>query len=102
MTDQNALPLIFRMRCVSGEFAGSWLWMMLVTQRGIPFQVTNWDGVLSRPEQYEFHPKFVETESAAFRPISMDVAQAFARVLKRIGIDVEIVATQASPAPSSD
>jgi hypothetical protein len=98
MNNQNMLPPIIRIRCVSGEQAGTWLWSMSVSRGGMPFQVIDWNTVLSRPEQYQFHPTFVETESAAFRPVSIAVAEGYVRALKLVGIDAEIV-TAPPPLP---
>jgi len=64
---------------------------MDVAKGGVPFQVTNWPGVEQQFAQYTFHPKFIAEESGAFRAISMEAAERFQRILKRVGIETEIL-----------
>jgi len=68
--------------------------MMTVSQDGQAFRVVNWSGVLQQPRRYTFHPQFVHEESAAFRAISKEVADAYVGVLASMEIDAEVVETE--------
>ncbi|MGA2391600.1 MAG: hypothetical protein ABSF97_21790 [Candidatus Sulfotelmatobacter sp.] len=59
---------------------GQWLWMISVSKGGVPFRVTDWDGVASQANQYDFHPKFIDDESSAWTG-SLSAAQNIQRVL---------------------
>lgn len=70
---------------------GQWLWLLSVTQKGLPFQVTDWDGVAAQADQYEFHPQFIPVEKSAWIG-SLSAAQRLQRILsQRCGIQTEIV-----------
>ncbi|MGA7316487.1 MAG: hypothetical protein WBX22_21235 [Silvibacterium sp.] len=98
MAEQQEFPSILRIRCKSGNRAGMWLWTMSVSKEGLPIQSPNWRGIFQNPKQFTFQPEFVSNESAAFRPITKNVAEGCLRVLAGIGIDAEILA---APARSS-
>jgi hypothetical protein len=69
---------------------GQWLWMLSVTKGRVPFRVINWDGVTAHPEQYEFHPKFIDDGGSAWIG-SLPAAQSFQRILsERCNIIVDI------------
>jgi hypothetical protein len=58
---------------------------------GVPFQVTNWSGVLAHLESYEFRPTFVADEEGAWRSLSAEAAERFQAILRYLGIESEIV-----------
>ena len=86
-------PLNYKLRVLSGELEGQWLFSMNVSKSGTPFQVTNWNGVEQHASQYVFHPQFVSDESGAFRPVNHEAAERFQRILKGLGIETEIIVT---------
>jgi hypothetical protein len=100
MTENTEFPPILRIRCRSGEQAGTWLWALGVSKGGVLLQSPNWSGILQDPTQYAFHPQFVRAESAAFRPKSRAVAAKYLRVLAAMGIEAEIVEVRPQGKPS--
>jgi hypothetical protein len=92
MTEHPKLPPALRIRVRSGPLVGKWLWAMAVSKGGLlPLQVTNWANVLQHTNKYVFKPEFVNDRSAAFRPVSPQIAEGFLNVLKTLGIDAEVV-----------
>ena len=91
MTEQRDFPKLYRIRSKSGPLAGNWLWMMTVTKNGAPFQLMNWEGVATHPEQYTFYPQFIPSESAAFMAFSRATAESMVRILAANGFDSEVV-----------
>jgi hypothetical protein len=80
-----------RLRATGGKHAGLWLWTMSVTKGGLTFQVTNWERVERQQSQYVFHPQFIPEEGSAFQAISIEHAERLQLVLKREGIETEIL-----------
>lgn len=80
----------YRIRCVSGELAGMWLWTMTVSKDGMPIQVTDWSDVLQHTGLFDFHPHFVPEEVAALIAPSRELARGYVRVLIQQGYDCEI------------
>lgn len=90
MTQHAKLTL--RIRAMNGPHNGKWLWVMSVSRGGLlPFQVTNWLDVLQHPNRYVFNPQFIDDKSAAFRPVSLQIAEGCLHVLKSLGIEAEII-----------
>ena len=81
----------FRIRCISGELAGMWLWQFDVMKGGLPVSVKNWGGIERSKRSYSFHPKFLEADTAAHRILDLEVAQVMQRLIKDVGIETEIV-----------
>jgi hypothetical protein len=92
MTEQpNTLPpFAYRIRGKSGPLAGKWLWAMSASKGGLPMQVMNWPNVVRNVREYQFHPQFLDQESAATR-ISLETAHAYLIALMTLGIHAEIV-----------
>jgi hypothetical protein len=86
--------VICRLKVSQGELAGSFLSRLDVFRGGVPFQVTNWSGVLAHLESYEFRPAFVADEEGAWRSISAEPAERFQAILRYLGIESEIIAVE--------
>ena len=70
---------------------GPWLWRFSVFKKGLPFQVTDWQGVVARPNQYVFKFEFIDVENSAWIG-SYRFAQFLRRMLsERDKIQTEIV-----------
>ena len=83
----------FRLRATSGELAGKWLWTIGLAAKGgaqfrgaLPFE----DADL-HPERYIVHPQFIEEEKSAWKSVALEAAQRLQRILKREGIETELV-----------
>ena len=101
----RTITLNYRLKVSQGELAGSFLSRLDVFRGGVPFQVTNWSGVLAHLESYEFRPTFVADEEGAWRSMSVEAAERFQAILRYLGIESEIVPVeppvrQQGPAPS--
>jgi hypothetical protein len=93
-TDSKPIPL-YRLRVVKGSMAGQWLWTMNVSKGGAPVSdVRDWQNVESHAAEHAFHPKFLPDEGAAMG-ILPGIVEIFQRVLKREGIETEIVEPKA-------
>ena len=79
----------YRLKVSQGELAGSFLSRLDVFRGGVPFQVTNWSGVLAHLESYEFRPTFVADEEGAWRSISAEATERFQAILRYLGIESE-------------
>jgi len=79
------------MNCKIRSKDGRWLWRFSVSKKGLPFQVTDWQGVVARPNQYVFTFEFTNVESTAWiGPYRL--AQFLRRMLsERDKIQTEIV-----------
>jgi hypothetical protein len=79
------------MNCKIRSKDGSWLWRFSVSKKGLPFQVTDWRGVVARPRQYVFTFEFIDVENSAWvGPYRL--AQFLRRMLsERDKIQTEIV-----------
>jgi hypothetical protein len=88
MSELSAKPVLnYKLRSKDGR----WLWQIPVSKGGVPFTVTNLDGVTAHADQYEFHPKFIPVEDSAWIG-SLSMAQSFQRILsQRCGIQTDIV-----------
>jgi hypothetical protein len=82
----------FRLRVVSGELAGRWLWTAGLTghteeqfRDALP-----WEDADRHPELYTVHPKFIEDESGAWKSLSLESAQRMQRALKRAGFETQL------------
>jgi hypothetical protein len=83
-----------RLKVSQGELAGSFLSRLEVFRGGVPFQVTNWSGILAHLESYEFRPTFVADEEGAWRSISAEPAERFQAILRYLRIESEIIAVE--------
>jgi len=79
------------MNCKIRSKDGPWLWRLSVSRKGLPFQVTDWQGVVARPHQYVFTFEFIDVENSAWiGPYGL--AQFLRRMLsERNKIQTEIV-----------
>jgi hypothetical protein len=79
------------MKCKIRSKDGPWLWRFSVSQNGLPFLVTDWQGVVARPNQYVFKFEFTNVENSAWiGPYRL--AQFLRRMLsERDKIQTEIV-----------
>jgi hypothetical protein len=69
---------------------GQWLWMLSVSKGGVPFRVTNWEGVAAHANQYAFSPQFIREESSAWTG-ALSAAQSVQRILsERCGTITDI------------
>jgi hypothetical protein len=91
LNGDDQIPPSFRIRCVSGEHTGKWLWTMGVSEGSLPFQVTDWSAVFTTSGQFSFHPHFVPEEIAALSISSRELAEGYMRVLKQQDFDCEII-----------
>jgi hypothetical protein len=80
----------YRIRCVSGELAGLWLWTIAVSKNRLPFDVMDWGDLLLHPDRFNFHPQFVPEVIAALSA-PRELAEGYVRLLAREGFDCEIV-----------
>jgi hypothetical protein len=83
----------FKLRATSGELAGKWLFTIgLAAKSGaqsrgaLPFE----DADL-QPERYIVHPQFIKEEKSAWKSVTLEAAQRFQRILKREGIETELI-----------
>lgn len=83
----------FRLRATSGELAGKWMWTIgLAAKSGAQFRGTlPFEDVDLHPERYIVHPQFIEEEKSAWQSVSLESAQRIQRILKREGIETELV-----------
>jgi len=79
------------MNCKIRSKDGSWLWRFSVSQKGLPFQVTDWQGVVAHANRYIFTSEFIDVEkSAGIGPYRL--AQFLRRMLsERDNVQTEIV-----------
>ena len=79
------------MNCKIHSKGGPWLWRFSVFKKGLPFQVTDWQGVVARPDQYVFTFESINVENSAWiGPYRL--AQFLRRMLsERDKIQTEIV-----------
>lgn len=79
------------MNCKIRSKDGLWLWRFSVFKKGLPFQVTDWRGVVTRPHQYVFKFELIDAENSAWiGPYRL--AQFLRRMLsERDKIQTEIV-----------
>ena len=79
------------MLCKIRSKDGPWLWRFSVSQKGLPFQVTDWQGVVAHPRRYAFTFEFIDVEKSAWiGPYRL--AQFLRRMLsERDKIETEIV-----------
>jgi hypothetical protein len=69
---------------------GQRLWMLTVSKGGVPFRVTNSEGVAAHANQYPFSPQFIREESCALAG-ALSAAQSIQRILsERCGIIADI------------
>lgn len=54
------------MKCRIRSKDGRWLWRFSVSRKGLPFQVTDWQGVVARPNHYVFTFEFTDVETSAW------------------------------------
>ena len=87
--EPQAVTLV--MNCKIRSKDGPWLWRFSVFKKGLPLEVTDWRGVVARPNQYVFTFEFVDVENSAWiGPYRL--AQFLRRMLsERDKIQTEIV-----------
>jgi len=90
MMEQLNTPLAYRIRGRSGPLAGKWLWTMTASKGGLPLRGPDWPSIVRQPNQYQFHPEFLDEESPATR-VPLQTAEAYLIALKSLGIDAEVV-----------
>ena len=79
------------MNCKIRSEDGRWLWRFSVFQKGLPSQVTDWQGVVARPTRYVFTFEFIDAENSAWTG-PYRLAQFLRRMLsERDKIQTEIV-----------
>ena len=85
---QAVTPIV---NCKIRSKDGPWLWRFSVSKNDLPFQVTDWQGVVARPNQYVFTFEFIDVENSAWiGPYRL--AQFLRRMLaERDKIQTEIV-----------
>jgi hypothetical protein len=83
----------FRLRATSGELAGKWLWTIgLAAKSGAQFRgALPFEDADLHPERYIVHPQFIEEEKSAWKSVALEGAQRFQRILRREGIETELV-----------
>lgn len=81
----------YRIRCVSGERSGMWLWTLTIAKGRLPIEVIDWAEILQRPNEFTFHPHFVPEVVAALTTPTRELAEGYVRVLAQHGFDCEIV-----------
>jgi len=70
---------------------GGWLWRFSVSKKGLPFQVSDWQSIVARPNQYVFTFEFIDVENSAWSG-PYRLAQFLRRMLsERDKIQTEIV-----------
>jgi hypothetical protein len=86
---------ILRIRALSGDLAGQWLWTMDVSKGGLTVQQPNWTAILTGPaSDLRFHPKFIDDKSGGFRPFSPEVGSAIVEILRNLGLESELVSEE--------
>jgi hypothetical protein len=63
-SEPQAVPPV--MNCKIRSKDGPWLWRCSVSKKGLPFQVTDWQSVVARPNQYVFTFEFTDVENSAW------------------------------------
>jgi hypothetical protein len=81
----------FRLRGTDGRFKGLWLTGITVFKNGLPFQVLNWDNVVSRANEFVFNPAFSADANSAWSGFTKENAERFQAIASISGIPTEIV-----------
>jgi len=69
---------------------GQWLWTLSVLQGGVSVQVTAWEAVAARADQYAFNPQFITDEPSAWA-VTLSAARSIQQILsQRCGIIADI------------
>jgi predicted secreted protein len=83
----------FRLRVTSGDHTGEWLWTIgLAAKSGAQFRgALPFEDADLHPERYTVYPQFTEEEKSAWKSVSLESALRDQRILKREGIETELV-----------
>ena len=85
-------PKYIRLRGISGENAGKWLWTIkLAGKNGIPFRgALPFEDAARHPEKYLVEPMFIEEEVSAWKALSLEEAMRYQGILKGAGIETHL------------